>query len=384
MIKTKLRVLTLVMTLVLMATAMLGSVTVTAAPIPATTSPSALTATTKPAYPTITRQVWDNHTDSWASTTSTHFGGDIVHRVTSIVPNMAGHGSYTFTFHERLAPGMTMDFDSIVVRVGGVQVSSGFHYTLNILPAGNGIPFNIAFSPTIFVGFTPGDIIEITYSGTITGAAAVGSPGNISETILEFSDNTLDGSSTVRTAAATTSVFTFRFEVYKYTGTLGDDARGLADAEFELRTDPTNPSTAISFARPDAGNHTRPAVYMHVLPSASNARTTLLTPESGRLSISGLDAGVYYLVETVAPAGFNILQYPVRVVISHPNGDGESVVTADGNPTIHRVVNVQNNAGTTLPGTGGIGSAIFTITGLSMMAFAVALLIWRRRNPAVN
>jgi len=378
------RAFALAMTLALLVTTMLGSVTVAAAPIPDTTSPSALTVTTKPTYPAITRQVWDNHTDSWATTTSTHFGGDIVHRVTSIVPNMAGHGSYIFTFHERLAPAMTMDFDSIVVRVGGVQVSRGFHYTLNILPAGNGIPFNIAFSPAIFVGFTPGDIIEITYSGTITGAAAVGAPGNISETVLEFSDNSLDVSSTARTAPATTNVFTFRFEVYKYTGVLGDDDRPLADAEFQLRTDPSDPATTISFARPDGGSNTRPAVYSHVLPIASNARTTLLTPESGRLLISGLDVGVYYLIETKAPDGFNILEHPVQIEITHPNGDGESVVTADGNAILHRRVNVLNNAGTNLPGTGGIGRTIFNITGLTMMFGAVALLLWQRKRTVAQ
>jgi LPXTG-motif cell wall-anchored protein len=105
----------------------------------------------------------------------------------------------------------------------------------------------------------------------------------------------------------------------------------------------------------------------------------LVTPESGSLNLIGLDAGQYYLVETKSPTGYNRLKTPITVVISHADGSGDTALTVNGELTNPQIVNVQNNAGTMLPETGGEGVTIFIVIGLALMTAAAILFLCRRK-----
>lgn len=114
-----------------------------------------------------------------------------------------------------------------------------------------------------------------------------------------------------------------------------------------------------------------------------NKATVLVTDGTNDLIYEGLDAGNYQLIETEAPTGYNKLKNPIDVVITASNGSatitykdaGESgYETATG-----ATVKVLNNAGTTLPGTGGIGTTIFYLIGGGLMVAAAVLLIAKKR-----
>ncbi len=92
------------------------------------------------------------------------------------------------------------------------------------------------------------------------------------------------------------------------------------------------------------------------------------TGENGLGYIYGLAYGDYYLVETKAPDGYNLLAGPVKFTV-----DAES-------HTESRIVTVENTTGAVLPSTGGPGTAAFTVGGTALMAAAVLLL--RRRKTA--
>ena len=105
------------------------------------------------------------------------------------------------------------------------------------------------------------------------------------------------------------------------------------------------------------------------------------TDEDGLLSLGGLVAGEYRLVETVAPGGYNLLDAPVRVTVrkgevSAAQGSGLASVVKSGN--VH-VITVLNNPGYVLPSTGGSGTAPYTIAGVALIALALILLVCRRR-----
>ena len=83
----------------------------------------------------------------------------------------------------------------------------------------------------------------------------------------------------------------------------------------------------------------------------------------GQASIVGLAAGTYYLEETEAPAGYNLLTAPQEVVITDTDATAQ----------------IGNNTGTVLPSTGGIGTTMFYVIGGIMVLAAVVLLVTKRR-----
>ena len=102
-----------------------------------------------------------------------------------------------------------------------------------------------------------------------------------------------------------------------------------------------------------------------------------------------LSNGTYYLVETKAPSGYNVLEYKVKIVVS---GDAYRIFTASTVPQSTTLIsdqtqdnnmlytfNVYNNPGVVLPSTGGPGTRIFTILGSILLAFAGILLVKRHR-----
>ena len=104
-----------------------------------------------------------------------------------------------------------------------------------------------------------------------------------------------------------------------------------------------------------------------------------------------------FLKETLAPSGYNTLAEPIKVVISAntnngQNGFGKTTelttidVTVDNGSAKGGTVatgtvsiTVENNRGTTLPGTGGIGTTIFYVVGGGLMVAAAILLITKKR-----
>ena len=79
----------------------------------------------------------------------------------------------------------------------------------------------------------------------------------------------------------------------------------------------------------------------------------------------------YYLVETQAPSGYNILDNAVKV-----NFTAEDVAGTAGIYTVQ----VPNKSGIQLPITGGTGTVIFTVIGIALMVGAVVLFVVSRKK----
>ena len=80
----------------------------------------------------------------------------------------------------------------------------------------------------------------------------------------------------------------------------------------------------------------------------------------------------YWLKEVQAPAGYNPLSAPVLVDINLNNVTSARIYDT----------NIENNTGSILPSTGGIGTTIFYTVGGLLVVGAVVLLITKKRMSA--
>lgn len=100
---------------------------------------------------------------------------------------------------------------------------------------------------------------------------------------------------------------------------------------------------------------------------------------NGAFEVVGLEEGTYNLVETVAPTGYAKLTSPISFAVG-PN----TYSTGDIAYTPGEALDAQsvNNVKVTIPQTGGIGTTIFTLVGISVMG--LALIAMKRRNRLAN
>ena len=162
-------------------------------------------------------------------------------------------------------------------------------------------------------------------------------------------------------------VYTYGIQVTK----TGDENTTLPGAEFTLKLQ--GGTEELQFIQEDDG------VYRRPLPTddSSDFTTTLVTNENGLITIKGLDLGTYILTETKAPDGYELPSNPEKVIVLADNagtsGKPDGILNDDTDGTYEATV-VNTKPGF-LPSTGGIGTAVFTVCGILLMAGAVSLMV---------
>jgi len=96
--------------------------------------------------------------------------------------------------------------------------------------------------------------------------------------------------------------------------------------------------------------------------------TSATSDEEGKIAIYGLAHGTYYLVETKAPAGYNLLGKTMELTIDNTSHTEENVII------------VENKSGTVLPETGGTGTTVYTVGGIALMCAACLFLFMKKRK----
>ncbi len=98
----------------------------------------------------------------------------------------------------------------------------------------------------------------------------------------------------------------------------------------------------------------------------SGDRVTSVTSDNdGKVAIYGLAYGKYFLVETKAPDGYNVLKVPVELIVN------------ESSHTDQNCISIVNSTGILLPSTGGIGTTLFTLIGVLLAGISALLLFTR-------
>ena len=227
---------------------------------------------------------------------------------------------------------------------------------------------------------TAGDVLEVTYTATVTKEAITTGKDGVSNTAkLEFSNK--PGSAGTGTTGETPApekptFYTFNIKVDKTFDPVltGEEYKKVI---FSL----TNAAgTNVTFEA-DGGD----GKYIF---DKNGTVTDLKLDADKHLTISGLAAGTYYLDETATAAGYNLLKSAIKIVITPKYKDGkldgyETTTTYKPDDTNTATVEVLNKKGFTLPSTGGQGMVALVAAGICLMAAMAALMVSymrKRRN----
>lgn len=243
------------------------------------------------------------------------------------------------------------------LQVNGVMEAAqaaADQYTLIANPK-DGCTFEIGFKENVL---KPNDVVIVTYSATLNDKAVIHPEPNTNETKLVYGEGS-------ETTWDKTETFTYQFDLVK----TKTDKTVLDGAEFKLYDAKTEGN---EIALIDESN----GVY-RVATAAEKAAEGFVsaTIKAGKVTIKGLDSGTYYLEETKAPAGYNVLAERVEVKIDHAN----LTATVEGDTYVSGGVQVINQTGAELPSTGGIGTTIFYVVGGLLVVAAGVLLVTRKR-----
>ena len=117
--------------------------------------------------------------------------------------------------------------------------------------------------------------------------------------------------------------------------------------------------------------------------------TSATSDENGMVYIYGLKNGTYYVVETKAPNGYNLLQQPIELVVGPAAttadaeaGEGTETTPSTGTDVVMPVLEkhkVQNLAGAVLPETGGMGTTLLYVGGSLLLLMAFVSLVAKRK-----
>ena len=306
----------------------------------------------------------------WQDSADYDIGDYIPFRLQGTVPaDYDSYKTYYYAFHDVEETGLTFDSSSVKVFVGdevtGTKIDAS-NYTVVTNPA-DGCTFEIVFDDLKKVtDVTADSIITVTYKSRLNENAVLGAHGNVNKAKLEYSNNPR-GKGTGTTPWDNVIVFTYKVVVNK----VDQDNHPLEGAEFTL-TKKINGGTEV-------------------------IKTMTIDSSETQFTLSGLDDGEYTLTETVTPAHYNTIS-PITFTV---NADHtitweterrEDILTSlSGDKKVGEITfsvdktagtlttNVINNIGTTLPGTGGIGTTIFYVIGGGLMVAAAILLITKKR-----
>lgn len=222
--------------------------------------------------------------------------------------------------------------------------------------------FTLKFEDSFIQKLDEGDVITLQYLATVTADAPM-------DTAIK---NTayLNYGNRQKTKEDYTNVFTYKVPVWKYT-TKGNQV-GLPGAKFKLYKNEACTVTVPLKQENTTENTTNEYIY-----TPENVTYSLVSDTDGNLVIKGLAEGEYYLKEIEAPNGYNILTKPIKITLSHDNGNKQ--IKVEGTEGYVTQVDVENKTGLILPSTGGMGTTMIYLIGGALVLGSGVVLVTKRR-----
>lgn len=283
--------------------------------------------------------------------------------------HLESYDTYKLVITDTMSKGLTYKEGSMVIKLAD-QVVPAVNYDANITTNGDGVT-KIVITFENIKTLNPANYANLTvdYIATLNSNAVVGSAGNPNSAYLEFSNNPSDSDELGKTPEDKVTVFTFKLLVNK----VDSENKPLNGAEFTLLK----------------------KVYGQ---EEWKLVKTISGTTSHEFKFEGLDDGIYRLVETDTPDGYNTIS-PIEfeITASHTlNSANPALETLEGKLNSGSAsftvdlgagslsTNVVNKSGATLPETGGMGTTMLYVVGAAMVLAAVVLLVTKKRMASAE
>ena len=330
--------------------------------------------------PSITK---DAQNTEETSIDSVEIGQIVKYVITGTIPDTTGYDSYVYKIKDTLTTGL--DF---VKNAQGtaqedtnysvtVQIKDGASSTQNaVLGGDDNRTMTLDLSQWIKSNQTSkGSEFTVTYYAKVNANAVVTEKNSAS---LEYGN---DPDSTTTTTPVQEKTPTFPLQIKKF----ADGVTYLSGATFRIyrsEVDANNKTNPIAVTGSN-GSYTVNPVQTGEGLSYDMVSASAAVGTGFNLKLNGLAAGDYWIVETDAPDGYNGVTAPIKVTVtvSADNDVNNWTISQNGNAEPDKVIDIENSTGSLLPGTGGMGTILFTVVGaVLIIAVAGSFVVSRRRS----
>lgn len=376
-----------------------------------------VTVNPKADHPTVDKKIGTDISTGVAANEAT-IGDKVPFVIASKVPQMQGYTKYFFVLNDSMTAGLTYNKD-VAIKIGTTTLAPTA-YDVTYDDTAN--TMKIVIKDFIQYKSEAGKDIVVTYSATLNEKADLTQAGNKNTVKLTYSnnpnvdykgDNEPDSTDPVgETPEHVTVTYSTTLQLTKVDG--ADHNVKLEGVEFQITG--TSIKTAVSkgeYFKQDAdgtyyqlkdGTFTETAPtteteskyvsnsvkYAKVTDSTEQTKMQKVTASgttdaNGLITFEGLGAGTYYITELKTLGGYNLLTAPITVEIKATPGTTSCTWTAKVNGENATFeddmvkLTVENNKGSVLPITGGIGTTIFYVIGGLLVCGAVVMAITKKK-----
>ncbi len=202
---------------------------------------------------------------------------------------------------------------------------------------------NLLLTITLDVPYITSNKLTIEYKAKLNQNALLGREGNKNSARLVYSNDPY-GENILETEEEVATAYTYGLKLFKYDES--NKNKGLKDASFEIYSD-SNLTTKVGVIKTDA---------------------------FGMGEYKGLKEGTYYLKEVKSPSGYTLLKQKIEVEINAEQ------IESDEESNGYQKIEIANEKATALPFTGGFGTVIYTLLGLSIVAIsATSITMYQKK-----
>lgn len=374
-----------------------------------------VTVNPKADHPTVDKKIGTDISTGVAANEAT-IGDKVPFVIASKVPQMQGYTKYFFVLNDSMTAGLTYNKD-VAIKIGTTTLAPTA-YDVTYDDTAN--TMKIVIKDFIQYKSEAGKDIVVTYSATLNEKADLTQAGNKNTVKLTYSNNPNvdykggnepDSTDPVgETPEHVTVTYSTQLQLTKVDG---KDKSKLEGVEFQITG--TSIKTAVSkgeyFKQDAAGTYyqlkdgtfteTAPTTeteskyvsnsvkYAKVTDSTEQTKMQKVTASgttdaNGLITFKGLGAGTYYITELKTLGGYNLLTAPITVTITgtpSATGSGYSWSVSSNAKFEDDMVKltVENNKGSVLPITGGIGTTIFYVIGGLLVCGAAVMAITKKK-----